>query len=244
MKTTRAWYMATAAAIVLVLLAGWFLLISPRNSSAADLRAQTETADGTATTLLSQLSQLRTQAAGLVAEQQRLRAFEDKMPDTVAMPTLIRALNRAANASQAELISLTPGVPVLPTATVPVATLPATSTATPTPSTTPLVTSGAAAGTVAGAGGGAAYSVVPLAFTVQGTYFVMQRFFTAVEALPRALVLTSVALSPLAATAESSTTGAPVLTAVLTGAAYVSGMAPVPTASVPLPAPTPTSPAK
>jgi Tfp pilus assembly protein PilO len=249
MKSIRAWYMATAAVVVLVLLAGWFLLISPRNSSAGDARAQTETADGTATTLLSQLSQLRTQAAGLVSEQQRLRVFEQKVPATVAMPTLIRALNGAAVASEADLLSLTPGLPVLPTSTASAAA-PSSSPATPGPTpATPIAspaTGVAAPGSAAGSGA-APYSVVPLTFTVTGTYFVLQRFFTAIEALPRSLTLTSVALTPLDATAAVSTTGSPVLTAALTGSAYVSALPPVPPVSapgVPSPALTPTPTAK
>lgn len=241
MKTTRTWYMAAAAAVVLVLMAGWFLLISPRNAATAELRTQTATAESTAVTLRAQLAQLRTQAAGLAVEQQRLRTFEDKMPATVALPSLIRALNGAATQSGAELISLTPGAPMLPTATAPAATAP---TVTPTPGSTaatPAPSPPAVSGVVPGAGaaGGAApYSVVPLAFTAKGTYFVLQKFFSAVEALPRALLLTSVGLAPADAAAADAAS-APMLTATLSGSAYVSALPPVPVVTAPGVVPTP-----
>ncbi len=248
MRTTRAWYSATAGAVALILLAGYFLLISPRRSGVADLRAQTQTAEGTSTTLLAQLGLLRTQASGLAVEQRRLRRFEDKMPPTVAMPALIRSLNGAANTSEAELMSLAPVGPVLPTATTgavgstPTATV-SGAVPTPTSSTEPPVTGGLPPASVAGSGV-APYSVVTLAMTVQGSYFVLQRFFIALESLPRALVLTSVALAPLAATTTAGSTGTPVLTATLTGSAYVSALPAVPVASLPgaVPTPTPTTP--
>lgn len=245
MKTARAWYVATAAAVALVLLAGWFLVVAPKHSAAADLRAQTEAANAQGETLRAQLAQLHTQATGLAVEQRRLRTFEEKMPATVALPALIRSLNGAATATQADLTSLTPGVPVLPTATTPAAPAAVTpsaagTTPTPTPSasSSPPAVAGVPPVGVAATGGAAPYSVVPLTFTVTGTYFVLQRFFTAVEALPRSLVLTSVALTPAAAEA-GSVTAAPVLTAALSGSAYVSALPPVPAISAPAVAPTP-----
>ena len=40
MNSTRTWTLGTAVVAVLLLVAGWFLLVSPQRSAAADLRDQ------------------------------------------------------------------------------------------------------------------------------------------------------------------------------------------------------------
>ncbi len=40
MTKSRTWTVGTAVLVVLILLAGWFLLVTPKRSHAADLQAQ------------------------------------------------------------------------------------------------------------------------------------------------------------------------------------------------------------
>ena len=73
MKSLRLPIMAGVVAILLILVAGWFLLVSPRLAEAADLAEQTQTAQDTALSLEGQIAALKKQAAELPLQQRRLR---------------------------------------------------------------------------------------------------------------------------------------------------------------------------
>ena len=105
----------------------------------------------------------------------------------------------------------------------------------PSSGATSTPTTGAAAGvtrsgataivpgrTTAGTGGSA--SGMPVSITVSGKYFVLERFLGALEDLPRALVVNSVALAPADATAGSGSGTSPTLSATVSLTAYTSSV--------------------
>lgn len=156
MSKTRQWTALGAAAVLSVLSLGWFLVISPMRGEAAELVAATEAQQLHTAALTSQLQVLRAQAAELPAQQARLAELQQELPETVALPDLIRLLTAAADEAGVELTSISPSAPV-------------------------------ANGTLA---------EVPLALTVDGTYFNLQQFLGALEDLPRAFLIAGFSLAP------------------------------------------------
>ncbi len=218
----RTQYLMAAGLVLGVLVAGWFIFIGPKVSATNEARGQTRTAVESAMALQVQLAMLRQEVPGLPAQQQRLRAFETRIPPTVALPELIRQLSAVAQSSQVEIVNLTPATPSTPTPSFAPAPSPSGSAGAPSPSSRPspnvppaAVTPGLAypavpattPGTTPGPSGTVArYRIVPITMVVTGTYFLLENFLTAVETMQRAVVFTSVALAP-ADTTPSPTTG-------------------------------------
>lgn len=239
MNNTRTWSILTAVLVLLIAAGGWFLLVSPKKTAAAALRQQTSVSDAAAVTLRGQIAALQQQNAGLPHQQELLRIFAAKMPPAVALPTLTRSILSAARMAKADLISLAPGVPVAPTpAPVVAAPLLATPGAGSSPTLAPSASApagGAPVGGVAAAPAPASagqYVVVPLSISVAGSYFVLDKFFTALETLPRSLVVSALTVTPNAA--STGVTNPPTLTVAVTASAYVA-----PSITPPVTAPTP-----
>lgn len=194
MSKSRQWATLTAVACLAVLAAGWFLVIKPQRAHAASLRTQAQAVQAASAGLRSQVDQLRQQQKDLPAQQKLLSQIATKVPDNPALPALIRQLSAAADGAGVSLMSLAPSAPALVDATR--STSASTSSAT---ATRPVVHAGAAP--LAG---------IPLAIQVQGSYFNVVQFFSAVESLNRAMLVTGFSLTP--ATGGSTTpvaTGAP-----------------------------------
>ena len=112
MSKTRQWLALGAAALLAVLSLGWFLVLSPLRSEAAELTARTEEQRAQTAVLTSKLNVLRAQAAELPAQQARLVELQAELPETVALPQLIRLLTTAAEETGVELASMAPSAPV------------------------------------------------------------------------------------------------------------------------------------
>jgi type IV pilus assembly protein PilO len=212
---------------LLVLAAGWFLLVSPKRSEAADLNSQAAAQITQNLQLQNALSMLKSQAQGLPKQQARLAAVAAKIPDNPALPALVRALTTASAAAGIELFSVTPG--------------------------TPSPVSGAAASTAAPVAGAKAaaprasagqLSSISLNLTISGDYFSVEEFLANLEKLPRAMRVTTVTLAPgsnplkpaagAAAASTSGTAAAPAsdgktLTATVTGLVYMANNRPAAT---------------
>ena len=186
MSKTRQWAMLTAVVCLAVLAAGWFLVIKPQRAHAAQLRTQTQGVDASNATLRSQVEQLRQQQKDLPAQQKLLSQIATKIPDNPALPALIRQLSAAADGADVNLLSLAPGAPAVANATVGAAT-------------TTTTTTGSATGRAAAA----PLATIPLTIQVQGTYFNVEQFFSAVESLSRAMLVTGFSLTPT----DASTNG-------------------------------------
>ena len=114
LMTRRQPLIAVAVVVyLLVLVAGWFLLISPKRAEVADLRGKVQTQESSNSSLQAQIANLEALAAKLPAQRAALAAVSAKVPQQPAIPELVRNLNQAAVASN---VTLTGIKPVEPTA--------------------------------------------------------------------------------------------------------------------------------
>src|SRR5664280_1095077 len=170
MAKTKQWAALTAVLVLLILAAGWFLLVSPKRSATTALNATAAKQEQDNATVRTQIAALKAQALDLPKKQARLTEISARMPDNPALPSLIRALSDAADKANVDLMSLSPSAPVALTAAVP---------ATVGLATPPV-----------------AVQQIPLALTVQGKFFQMEQFLSNLESLPRAFVVTTLGVAP------------------------------------------------
>ena len=111
-QTTR-WSAGTAVAVLLILVAGWFLLISPQRTEAQDLEAQAAGTEADNLRLESEIATLKAQQKQLPKWQAQLAELQTQIPSSPAMPSLIRSLSDIAKSSGVSLDSMSPAAPVL-----------------------------------------------------------------------------------------------------------------------------------
>jgi Tfp pilus assembly protein PilO len=194
MNDTRKWSLVAVLAVLGILAAGWFLLVAPKHSEAADLKTKTAAQDKANSGLEAQLSQLKQQQADLPKQQARLAVIRRQLPDNPALPQLIRGLTTAARQVGVSLDSLAPATPtplVAPAALVAPAPAPSTeadSSATDSSGTTPAPVAPVAAPP--------SLFQVPLTMNVTGSYFEMEQFVGKLEGLKRSLLVTGFTITP------------------------------------------------
>jgi hypothetical protein len=120
MTRTVKWSASAALLVVLVLIAAWFLLITPKRSAAAELRAQALQVDVESTQLGQKILVLKGQAQELPKKRARLAAIEQHLPLAPALPSLLANIDKAAEASGVVLGSLDATPPVSRAANAPV----------------------------------------------------------------------------------------------------------------------------
>ena len=106
------WRVGGILAAVLVLVAAWFAVISPTLESAAALEVETASQQAASQQLESRISLLKKQSEELPAQEAILAEIQQRMPPTVALPTLIRNLTTVADNANVTVASVTPGQPV------------------------------------------------------------------------------------------------------------------------------------
>jgi len=168
MTQTRKWVTLTAVLAVALLAAGWFLLISPQRSQAADLNAQAASVEASNASLEAQIKTLKLQQKQLPKWQAQLAELRTQLPATPALVSLIRTLSDEADKSGVKLVSLSPATPV--TMVAPTAT--ADAAVTPTVGLTP-----------------GALAAMDLQLQVTGGYFEVQRYVNRLERLDRAFLV-------------------------------------------------------
>ena len=222
----------TVLGALVILAAGWFLLISPKKGEATDLQAQAAEQVSANAVLETQLQVLRAQAKELPKKQAELARVAAKIPDNPSLPTLIRAITAASTSAGVEFVSVTPGPPAALVAAAPVAPVaPAAGTpadpaaAAPAAPVAPAAPAAPAAGTLA---------AIPLTLNVVGDYFEIEQFMANLENLPRALRVANLTLapggSPTAGTsAPTSTEDGRTLTSTITGSVFMAAGRPVAT---------------
>lgn len=192
MDQLKKWVALTVVGCLAIMAAGWFLLISPKRSEAAELRTQAASQVSANRTLETELQVLKAQAAELPKEQAKLAAVAAKIPDNPALPGLVRALLEASASSGVELVSIAPGQPVLVAPAVQAAPVaPAAGQAAPAPGAAAPATPGAPVPSPAGQ-----LANIPVAINVVGDYFEVQQFMDALEQLPRALRVNNLSIAP------------------------------------------------
>ena len=203
MDKLRQYIALTVVGVVVILGAGWFLLVAPKHDEAAQIRTSVAARQSANAVLENQLRTLIAQRNELPKVQADLAAVAAKIPSTRAMPTLIRALTGITTAAGVDLISITPG-PNSAVAAAPVVGRPA-----------PAAQAGAGGAAATSAAG--TLSAVPVALSVVGTYFTIERFLSGIEGLPRAMRVTAISLAPGGVAIKGGAPAAPVAGAPPTG---------------------------
>ncbi|MDQ1712507.1 MAG: hypothetical protein QOE45_1957 [Frankiaceae bacterium] len=214
MTKLRQLWLLTALGTVAVLAGGYFLLVTPKASQASALRTDAQTQEQANLKLQSQIAQLTKQMKDKPRLQGELDKFETKIPNNPALPSLVRAISTAAENSGVELVSLSPSAPVLAPAAV------------------------AAAGPVTAAAPAAATTLplahIPVSVAVKGTYSQISQFLAEIEGMPRAFLVSGIAVVPAQTSAGSTSAATAVekdqLSASLTGRLFMTTAtaAPVP----------------
>jgi Tfp pilus assembly protein PilO len=196
MTKIQQWAVLAVVAVLVIVGAGWFLVISPQKSKAASLRDQASSQQQTNQGVQSQINVLAAQEADVPSEQAQVAAVLQKIPDDAAMPAFIRTLSAAAKTTGVELLTIGANTPTALSVSAAAAPAPVASTA-PGATTAPA----AAASPLALEG-------VPLSLSVNGSYFQVQQFLAAIEKFSRTTIVTGVQLAPGAGLAPISTSSA------------------------------------
>jgi Tfp pilus assembly protein PilO len=208
MNQTRLWTVGAAVAAVVVLLAGWFGLVSPQRGDAAQHRADAQAQVDANAQLQTQIDVLKQEQKGLPAQQSKLAALRTQIPDNPALPNLIRALSDEAQKSGVVLTTLTPSTPV-----------------------TLADTSGAVATTTGTSVTPDALAYIPLQVQLTGDYFEIEQFMGALERMQRSFLVSALTIaqddSTTSTTTTSTTSSDPTLTASITGRVFMVPPAPV-----------------
>lgn len=194
MSKRNLWVAGGAVASLLVLVAGWFLAVSPVRHKTSDTKAATATLNAQNDVLQTQLNQLIAQDKGVTAKQAQLANIGSEIPSDPHLPQLIRTLSSAASKSAVDMVSLTPSAPT------------ASNVGATTLSPTAPTSSAGAAGAGAAASAGATYQTIPVALQVQGDYAGLEEFVRELETMKRIFVVTQVGLSPNAGAGAQSNT--------------------------------------
>ena len=220
------WVGGTAIVAVVILIASWFLVISPKLSAAQEDRAQTETVKQHNDVLSTQLATLKKQAAALETTRSDLAALRKQIPTSAQLTDYLRKLSDLATTHTVVITSLMPGV-ALPfvaaaaaaAAPKPTPTATAAAAAPAAPTDTPTVTTPAAAGGVPG------LAAIPVSIIVVGTYPNVLAFLSDVQSTTDRLFLvtglTATAQQKVAASGGRPPTAAGDLELKVDGLAYV-----------------------
>jgi type IV pilus assembly protein PilO len=236
-NNTRTWVGGTVLLLVVVLLASWFLLISPKQAEAGELRQQALDLDASNTALEGQLVQLKADYARLPEATAELAALREGVPATLDLSELTRQLSTAASSSGVALMSIAPATPTAAAAEAPVAAVPAdpTARAAEDPAETPVTTP--ASGAVS----------TQVSLQVVGSYAGAQAFLRELQGMTRNLLVTSFTVTSeqdAAAAAPKPATENGDVTLDVVGKVFVlpdAATAP-PGAAAPAPSPLPTAP--
>jgi Tfp pilus assembly protein PilO len=174
MSKTRLWLLLTVPAVLLVLIAGWFAVVSPKRADAGALREQTSGIESNLGTLRLTLADLKRKQAELPAQQAALATLQQKIPAEPQLPPLQRAITANARSAGVTLVTTAPGAPVL------LDTSGGATGSTPAPT---------ASGSPSAAASATGIYVVPMNVVVTGEYAEMQRFLQLTEEMQRALLV-------------------------------------------------------
>src|SRR5215218_385373 len=124
MSVTRKWSLLAVVLILAVLAAGWFLLVAPKRTEAAELQDQAASQNAANARLLTELDMLKQQQTELPQKQAELAVMRKQIPDNPALPTLIRDLTQAGRKVGVSIDNMSPAVPAPVAAAVPAVVAP------------------------------------------------------------------------------------------------------------------------
>lgn len=206
MARIKQFWLLTGVLVVAMLGAGYFFGMKPQAAKAKKIAAETAVQAKANTSLRGEIALLRKQAAGVVAQKNRLRQIAGVLPPNPGLPKLVRSLSAVTKASGVDLNSISPGLPALVpevATTAPAPTAAASSSASPAPPSAapaprPVATAGLAA--------------IPLNLSLTGDFAHVQlllsnleKFDTKVAKFDRAFVVDTITVTPIAEGAAPAT---------------------------------------
>jgi len=190
------WVAGTAIVAVMMLIASWFLLISPKLSVTQEDRAETETVQQHNIVLSDQLAILKKQFAELETTRSDLAALRKQIPTSAQLTDYMRTLSGLATKHSVIITSLMPG------GAIPFVAAPGVAAVAPKPTPKATAAAGAPADPTAAkpaaAGGVPGLAVIPVSITVVGTYPNIRGFLSDVQSKTDRLFL----VTGLTATAQ------------------------------------------
>lgn len=109
---TTGWSLGTTGLCIALVAGGWFGLVDPQRAAAAESREATVAAQDANAQLEIKIEQLRKQFADLPAEQAKLDAVRQALPEEPGLAQLIRDLHARSHDASTRLDSITSGAPV------------------------------------------------------------------------------------------------------------------------------------
>jgi Tfp pilus assembly protein PilO len=192
MTAKRQWTLFTALGCLLILIAGYMLLVRPQHSKATSLKTQTTSVQQQVQSLDAQLGQLEEESRNIAAQQATLAQIAAELPATPQLPKLLLDLDLGAKRNFVDLVNVAPGqLANFTLGAVPLATASATAggvaaEASAATSTTTTTSAGTAVPGLAD---------IPVALTVSGNYYQLENFLHYVEGLQRQMIVTGFSLS-------------------------------------------------
>lgn len=105
---TAGWVGGAVLMCLVIVVATWFGLVSPRRSEVADLQSRNESAISANQVLQTQIEQLKAQFRMLPQMEGRLRAIRGQLPGSTRMSDVVRALSGLADSTGVTLRTITP----------------------------------------------------------------------------------------------------------------------------------------
>src|SRR5690554_3445426 len=116
-STRKTWIGGAIVVALLLLVATWFLLLSPVRDGSSTVRAEAEQVEMSNETLNTRVTKLRQQFAEIDTYRAELAALEERIPSTVDYQSIVDEIERSVDRSNVFLISISSAggiVPVTP----------------------------------------------------------------------------------------------------------------------------------
>jgi len=218
MTETRKWTLGAVLIAVLILVAGWFLLISPKRADVAELQTQTDAQLDQNSSLQTEISVLKQQNKDLPEKQAELAALQTKIPQAPDLAGYVREMQDLGRQSGVAFTSLTPAAPIA------VGAAPVTTSAALPPET---------------------LAAINVDMVVAGGYFEITKFINELETASRYTLVSGYVIAEEEGAGEEDSTSDPAgLTATINARIYLVPSTPevtdpsTTTSTVPAPAPT------
>ena len=107
----RIWLLAGATVIVLLAMAGWFLLISPKYAEKDAIASQSDATQTQLVVLRSRINELKKQQADLTTLQAALAKKQTALPSDSGLPAFLNQLQRSGSDTDVNVTGVTVGAP-------------------------------------------------------------------------------------------------------------------------------------
>lgn len=125
----RIWLVAGAAVIALLTMAGWFLLIGPKNAERREIEGQTENTQAQVVILQARIAELQRQQSNLTGLQAALKKKQTALPSDPGVSAFLNQLQKAGSDADVVVTGITIGAAIQLTDLAAVWALPITLTA-------------------------------------------------------------------------------------------------------------------